>query len=239
MVHSFCVVSGTTTYLYTSGSMAALGAQPPPQDFFKIMQFSGYLSKLWAQGPNPLGSKLRWAPLTKILDPRLLYLGGRGCRTWVGLGSESYSSTRHWFAREVGGLTQGGLWMFDMVVTTLADPGGSGAPLPPPRFFSKSCSFRQLFKKRNLFSANFGLRPPFWGQNSTGPPPKSWIHAWTACLAWFYKAEFKRKANKEARLGSENCFRKLEEFWTFLEDKVKVEQTSGLFSCFTLRIAEK
>ncbi len=28
------------------------------------------LSKFWAQGP-PLGSKLRWAPLTKILDLRL------------------------------------------------------------------------------------------------------------------------------------------------------------------------
>ena len=54
-----------------------LGAWPPlPPDFFKIMQFSGnfkgktpILSKLWAQGP--LGSKLWWALLTKILDPPL------------------------------------------------------------------------------------------------------------------------------------------------------------------------
>ena len=44
------------------------------------MQFSGnfkgkppILRKFWAQGPPPpLGSKLHWAPLTKILDPRLL-----------------------------------------------------------------------------------------------------------------------------------------------------------------------
>ncbi len=40
-----------------------------PQDFFKIMQFSGnfkgkppILSKFWAQGPLPLGSKLHWPP---------------------------------------------------------------------------------------------------------------------------------------------------------------------------------
>ncbi len=53
------------------------GAAPPfPQDFFQIMQFScnfkgktPIFSKFWAQGP--LGSKFHWAPLTKILDPRL------------------------------------------------------------------------------------------------------------------------------------------------------------------------
>ena len=46
-----------------------------PQDFFKIMQFSGnfkekshILSKFWAQGPS-LGVKSPLGPLTKILDP--------------------------------------------------------------------------------------------------------------------------------------------------------------------------
>ncbi len=40
----------------------------PPDFFFKIIQFSGnfngktILSNFWAQGPPPLGSKLRWAP---------------------------------------------------------------------------------------------------------------------------------------------------------------------------------
>ncbi len=49
---------------------------PLPQDFFKIMQLLGereetpILSKFWAQGP-PMGSKLHWAPLSKILDPPL------------------------------------------------------------------------------------------------------------------------------------------------------------------------
>ncbi len=49
---------------------------PCPQDLFKIMQFSGnfdgktpVVSTFWAQGP--LGSKLGWAPLTKILNPPL------------------------------------------------------------------------------------------------------------------------------------------------------------------------
>ena len=48
-----------------------------PIYIFQIMQFSGnfkgqtpILSKFWAQG-LPLGSKLGWAPLTKILDLRL------------------------------------------------------------------------------------------------------------------------------------------------------------------------
>ena len=57
---------------------AGPGPSPYPQDFFKIMQFSGnfkgktpILSKFWAQGPPPLGSKLRWAALTKILDAPL------------------------------------------------------------------------------------------------------------------------------------------------------------------------
>ncbi len=45
------------------------GPAPLPQDFFLNMQFSGnfkgktpILSKLWAQAPPPLGSKLRWDP---------------------------------------------------------------------------------------------------------------------------------------------------------------------------------
>ncbi len=49
---------------------------PFPQDFFKIMQFSGNFkgkppisSKFWAQGPP--GVKTPLDPLTKILDPRL------------------------------------------------------------------------------------------------------------------------------------------------------------------------
>ncbi len=61
----------------SSGSRASGPGLPCPQDFFKIMQFSGnlkgktpILSKVWAQGP-PLGSKLHWATLTKLLDPRL------------------------------------------------------------------------------------------------------------------------------------------------------------------------
>ena len=56
----------------TLGTQAPL----PPIFFFKIMQFLGnfkgnppILSKVWAQGTIPLGSKLRWGPLTKILDP--------------------------------------------------------------------------------------------------------------------------------------------------------------------------
>ncbi len=53
---------------------------PCPQDFFLLnyavfRQFlkgkTPSLRKLWAQGP-PLGSKVHWAPLTKILDPRLM-----------------------------------------------------------------------------------------------------------------------------------------------------------------------
>ncbi len=66
-------VSGVT--LEDSGG--PWGPGPPcPQDFFKIMQFSEdfkgktpILSKF--QALAPLGSKLCWAPLTKILDPRL------------------------------------------------------------------------------------------------------------------------------------------------------------------------
>ncbi len=42
-----------------------------PQDFFfKIMQSSGNFEQILGSGP--LGSKLRWAPLTKILDPPLI-----------------------------------------------------------------------------------------------------------------------------------------------------------------------
>ncbi len=54
------------------------GPEPPyPQDFFTIMQFSGNFKEktaIWAHfGLSPLlGSKLCRAPLTKILDPRLL-----------------------------------------------------------------------------------------------------------------------------------------------------------------------
>ena len=56
-----------------------MGVRPPlPQNFFKIVQFSGnskgkppILSKFWAQGP-PLGVKTPLgSPLIKILDPRL------------------------------------------------------------------------------------------------------------------------------------------------------------------------
>ena len=59
----------------------ALGPGPPcPQDFFKSCSFQAILrekSLFWAHfglRPPPLGSKLCWAPLTKILDPRLYIL---------------------------------------------------------------------------------------------------------------------------------------------------------------------
>ncbi len=40
---------------------------------------------------------------------------------------------------------------------------------PTSRFFSKSCSFQAIWRDP-LFWANFGLRAPLWGQNSTAPP---------------------------------------------------------------------
>ena len=64
---------------FTSGFRGPGGPGPPfaPQDFFQnhavFRQFFGktlILSKFWAQAP-PLGSKLCWTPLTKILDPAL------------------------------------------------------------------------------------------------------------------------------------------------------------------------
>ena len=69
-------------YLYTDGSCSG-GSRglwrpgpPCPQDFFKIMQLSSnfkgkpHFEPILGSGP-PLGSKLRWAPLAKILDRRL------------------------------------------------------------------------------------------------------------------------------------------------------------------------
>ncbi len=53
------------------------GPGPPcPQDFKKSCNFQAilwekpYFEQILGSGP-PLGSKLRWPPLTKILDPRL------------------------------------------------------------------------------------------------------------------------------------------------------------------------
>ena len=57
----------------------ALGAMSPLPPRFKVMQFSGnckgktpYFEQILGSGP-PLGSKFYWAPLTKILDPRLCF----------------------------------------------------------------------------------------------------------------------------------------------------------------------
>ena len=54
-------------YHNSSGSRGALGAGPPfaPRLFFKSYSFQAgkprILNQFWAQGPPPLGSKLRWA----------------------------------------------------------------------------------------------------------------------------------------------------------------------------------
>ncbi len=40
---------------------------PAPKIFSKVMQFSGNFEQIEGSGPS-LGSKLRWAPLTKIMD---------------------------------------------------------------------------------------------------------------------------------------------------------------------------
>ena len=66
--------TATATRVFLHWSQWRIPGPPCPQDFFTIMQFSGnfkgntpILSDIWAQA-TPLGSKLYWAPLTKILD---------------------------------------------------------------------------------------------------------------------------------------------------------------------------
>ncbi len=75
---NFCVLFGNLPWLlqlalFEVGQNAAAHADTGGQTHLHpaFVQnhavFRQFLSKFWAQGP--LGSKLRWAPLTKILDP--------------------------------------------------------------------------------------------------------------------------------------------------------------------------
>ncbi len=65
---------------HSSGSRGALGAWAPlaPKisskscSFQAILREKPYFEQSLGSGP-PLGSKLHWAPLTKILDPRLVF----------------------------------------------------------------------------------------------------------------------------------------------------------------------
>ena len=63
--------------LWTHGSRGTLGARHPPRSFQNhavLRQFKGktpYFSQILSSESPPLGSKLCWASLTKILDPRL------------------------------------------------------------------------------------------------------------------------------------------------------------------------
>ncbi len=69
---------------------------PPvaPKIFFKscsfqaILRESPYFEQILGSGPPPLGSKLHWAPLPKILDPRL----------WVLLSSSLSLSSSSWLS---------------------------------------------------------------------------------------------------------------------------------------------
>ncbi len=56
-----------------------------PYSFQSILRGNPYFEQILGSGP-PLGSKLCWAPLTKILDPRL-----PGVPSVVGTGTESQS----------------------------------------------------------------------------------------------------------------------------------------------------
>ncbi len=77
-VNSFIALhSGMTTCPVADPGGSGGPGPPCPQDFFKIMQFSGNSKGkplFWANfglSPPLLGSKINWVPLTKILNPRL------------------------------------------------------------------------------------------------------------------------------------------------------------------------
>ena len=55
------------------------------------MQFSGNFEHIWAQVPC-LGSKLRWAPLTKILDPPLSCSNHNRCRSKL-IGNDKFEGS--------------------------------------------------------------------------------------------------------------------------------------------------
>ena len=60
-------------------------------------------------------------------------------------------------------------WNQNWSRVSVAGPGGSLSP----RFLQNHAVFRQFFREKPLFWANYGLRPPPWGQNSAVPPDQN------------------------------------------------------------------